>query len=132
MSDRITINLPCKKEFVVVARMTATVVASKLNFNIEEIEDIKIAVSEACNNAIQHSRGEEDFFNVVYTVDDQAICIEIVDNGKGFNLDEYQKPDLDELKGNGLGIFIMRSLMDEVVIESQPNTGTVVKLIKNL
>ncbi len=132
MSDKITINLPCKKEYVVVARMTATIVASKLNFNIEEIEDIKIAVSEACNNAIQHSVDENDYFNVVFSVDDQTMSIEISDNGRGFNLDDYKKPELDELKGNGLGIFIMQSLMDEVVIESQPSVGTVVRLIKKL
>ncbi len=132
MLDRITINLPCKKEYVVVARMTATIVASKLNFNIEEIEDIKIAVSEACNNAIQHSFNENDFFNVVYSVDDKAMNIEVTDHGTGFDLKDYKRPDLDELKGHGLGIFIMRSLMDEVIIESQPNSGTMVKLIKNL
>ncbi len=132
MSDRITINLPCKKEYVVVARMTATIMASKQNFNIEEIEDIKIAVSEACNNAIQHCFNQEDFFDVTYTVDDKTMCIEIVDKGKGFNLDDYKKPNLNELKDGGLGIFIMQSLMDEVLIESQLNSGTVVKLIKNL
>ncbi len=132
MSEKITIKLPCKKEYVVIARMTAAIVASQLSLDIEQIEDIKMAVSEACNNAIQHSHGLDDFFNVIYGADRQKLTIEISDNGSGFDLNSYRKPDLEELKDGGLGIFIMRSLMDEVLIESQPNIGTVVKLIKNL
>ncbi len=132
MSDKITINLPFKKEYIVLARMTAAVVASKVNLDIETIEDIKLAVSEACNNAIQHSDNADDSFSVSYTVTADCFSIEISDNGQGFDISSYQRPDLAELKGNGLGIFIMRSLMDEVVVKSQPNAGTVVKLIKHI
>ncbi len=132
MSDKITINLPLEKEYVVLARMTAAVVASKSDLNIEEIEDIKIAVSEACNNAIQHCSNPDGYFNVSYTIDDQKLCIEVSDSGQGFDLSDYQAPNLDKIKGSGLGVFIMQSLMDEVIINSEPNRGTVVKLIKHL
>ncbi len=132
MSAKITIRLPLENEYVVLARMTAAVVASKSNLNVEEMEDIKIAVSEACNNAIQHGGNSDGYFDVNYMIDSEKICIEVLDNGQGFDLSDYQQPNLDKLKGNGLGVFIMQSLMDEVIIESRPDRGTVVKLIKYL
>ncbi len=132
MSDKITLNLPCKKEYVVLARMTSSAIANKLSFDIEAIEDIKLAVSEACNNIIQHSDNTKNEFTVNFDLQETQLVIEIVDHGKGFDYKNYKRPSIEELKGNGLGLFIMQSLMDDVVIESLPNSGTVVKLIKHL
>ncbi len=132
MSDKITLNLPCKKEYVVLARMTSSAVANKLNFDIETVEDIKLAVSEACNNIIQHSDNTKKDFIINFCLEEKQLTVEIVDHGKGFDYKNYKRPSIEELKGNGLGLFIMQSLMDEVVVESLPNSGTVVKLIKRL
>ncbi len=55
MKDCISLTLPTKSEYVSVARLTASVVANNMGFDIESIEDIKVAVGEACNNAVLHA-----------------------------------------------------------------------------
>ncbi len=133
MKDKISLQIPYKKEYVSIARLTSSVLASQLEFDLEAIEDIKVAIGEACNNAILHSNKENlenEFFTVTFTVIENGLGIEIYDNGEGFNLNNYEKPNLEEYKENGLGIFIMEALMDEMKIDSQPDMGTLIKMKK--
>ncbi len=130
--EQIKISLPGKPEYVSIARLTASVIANKMGFNIDDVEDIKVAVGEACNNAVLHGKSEEEVFEIQFEVQTGRIVIEVKDNGNGFDVDEYQAPELGELKENGLGIFIMKTLMDEVVFIPVQNNGTTIRLIKEL
>lgn len=131
MLDQVSISLPCKSEYVSITRLSSSVIASQMGFDIEAIEDIKVAVGEACNNAIIHSHCEATF-DITFQVMEQAFVCEVTDCGNGFNLNEYHEPDLADPKGNGLGIFIMKSLMDEVVVDTLPGQGTKIVLKKYL
>lgn len=131
-NDVITIKLPSKAEYVSIARLAASVISNTVGFDIEEIDDIKVAVGEACNNAVLHGRSEHEVYEINFMLSDEKIHIEVKDNGVGFDEDKYEEPDLDNLKGNGLGIYIMKSLMDEVDILPNGKDGTVLKLIKYL
>lgn len=131
MLDQVSIALPCKSEYVSVVRLSASVIANQMGFDIEAIEDIKVAVGEACNNAVIHSACDCTF-NIRFTVEKDRFVCEISDCGKGFDFEEYTEPDLANPKGNGLGIFIMKSLMDEVHLESEEGNGTKIVLIKEL
>lgn len=131
-NDVITIKLPSKAEYVSIARLAASVISNTVGFNIEEIDDIKVAVGEACNNAVLHGKSEEEVYEINFMLSDEKIHIEVKDNGIGFDEEKYEEPDLDNLKGNGLGIYIMKSLMDEVDILANNNEGTTLKLVKYL
>lgn len=131
MSDNISISIPTKSEYVSIARLTASVLANKIGFDIEEIEDIKVAVGEACNNAVLHGQNS-DTYKINFIVSENSFQVEVIDSGKGFKMDEYKEPDLENPKENGLGLFIMKSLMDDVEIKSSNGDGTYIKLIKNL
>lgn len=131
MSDNISISIPTKSEYVSVARLTASVLANKIGFDIEEIEDIKVAVGEACNNAVLHGKCK-DTYDINFIVSETSFQIEVIDCGSGFKMDEYKAPDLENPKESGLGLFIMKSLMDEVEVKSSNGDGTYIKLIKNL
>jgi serine/threonine-protein kinase RsbW len=131
-NDVITIKLPSKAEYVSIARLAASVISNTVGFDIEEIDDIKVAVGEACNNAVLHGNSEDSEYEINFMLSDEKIHIEVKDNGIGFDEDKYEEPDLDNLKGNGLGIYIMKSLMDEVDILANDNEGTKLKLIKYL
>ena len=99
--------------------------------NIEEIEDIKVAVAEACTNAIKHGLNQD--FNVCFDIFEEKITVSIKDNGKGYNTDALNEPDLEDPKEEGgLGIFIIKSLMDEVTLKSSVGQGTEIKMIKFL
>lgn len=129
MSDIINISLPSKPEYVSVARLTASYIASQMNFDIEEIEDIKLAVGEACNNVVLHS-GSEQTYEMKFTNLFNELQIEIMDQGKGFEMDAYKQPSIENLQENGMGLFIIQSLMDDVKIETKNGVGTKIVMRK--
>ena len=121
------------------ARITVAAFASSLDPTIEEIADIKTAVSEAVTNSIIH--GYEDTAGIIKihsVIQENSITIEISDKGKGIEDVEIAKEPLYTSKPNlersGMGFTIMQSFMDEVDVESVLNLGTKVtmkKIIKN-
>ncbi|WP_432662110.1 ATP-binding protein [Wukongibacter baidiensis] len=130
--ENVCISLPSKPEYVSVARMTSSVIANKIGFNIEDIEDIKVAVGEACNNAVLHGCGCNSNFNVEFTISGDSVIIEVKDEGRGFEVEKCPVPDMCNPKEGGLGIFIIKSLMDKVEVESSPEKGTIIRMIKYL
>lgn len=129
--DEIVMSMPSKAEYVGVVRLTVSAIANRMGFNIEDIEDIKVAVAEACTNAIRHSENHD--FKVSFQVFEDKMGISISDEGKGYQIDEMDDPDLNNPKEEGgLGIFIIKSLMDEVDMISKVGEGTQIKMIKFL
>lgn len=130
-ADHVNICLPAKPEYVGVIRLTISAIANRMGFDIEEIEDIKVCVSEACTNSIKHSKSEN--FDIKVVVGTQEMIIEILDEGQGFDVEKLQNPDLDQPKEEGgLGIFIIKSLMDEVDINSTVGQGSMIRMVKYL
>ncbi len=130
--ENISMSLPTKPEYVSVVRFTASVIANEMGFNIEDIDDIKVAVGESCNNAIIHGNAITNKFDINFIVESNKLIIEIKDSGEGFEADRCPQPDLCNPRENGLGIFIIKSLMDEVDVESTVGKGTIIKMIKYL
>ena len=117
------------------ARITVASFASQLDPSIEEISDIKTAVSEAVTNCIIH--GYEDKVGIIKiecTLFSNSIYIEITDNGKGIEDTEKAKEPLGttkpELERSGMGFTIMENFMDELKIESVKGVGTKVTMKK--
>lgn len=131
MKDIVNLKLPCKPEFVNVARMNVATIANNLNMNYEVIQDLKVAISEACNNVILHSNSD-GYYEIVFGVTEKKLIIDINDYGEGFEMDNYEKPDLEHPKGHGLGLFIIENLVDEMKIITEKEVGTTIKMIKNV
>ncbi|MEK9657499.1 MAG: ATP-binding protein [bacterium] len=133
-----SIDIPSTAEYVAVIRLTVAGIASKLNFDIESIEDIKIAVSEACNNVIQHAYTQKNIntsrIKLEIETENNEFRIQIKDKGIGFNPNKIKSSNAenDEKLGLGLGIAFMKSLMDEASIESSPGNGTTITLLKKV
>ena len=133
MGDSLSISIPNKPEYVGVVRLTTSAIASRMGFNVEEIEDIKVAVAEACTNAIVHGIcNQDENFNIHFAMDEEKIVIKVQDQGTGFYCEAVEEPDLTSPKEGGLGIFIIKSLMDEVEVESNIGKGTTIKMTKHL
>ena len=128
--ETIKMEIASNPQYVSVIRLTTSGIANKTGFCLEDIEDIKVAVSEACTNAIKHSLDNK--FSVEYTIFENGLIITIIDSGKGYDVDSIDVPNLEEPKESGLGLFIIQSLMDEVEIKSNINYGTVIKMTKYL
>ena len=120
------------------ARITVAAFASQLDPTIEELADIKTAVSEAVTNSIIHGyENSEGIIKIICRIFANSICIEISDNGKGIEDIEKARQPLYTTKANlersGMGFTIMESFMDEMKIESIIGVGTKItmkKLIK--
>lgn len=125
----IKISMPTDPKFISVIRMTASSIANQIGFNIEEIEDIKIAVSEASTNVIKYSN--VDTFELKFAEGEDFIEIEIRDDGSGLDPSQIKVPNLEEdREDGGLGIYIMKALMDEVDIHSEKGKGTIIYMKK--
>ena len=139
MSDNqeVQISIPCAPEFVSVARLVVSGVASRMNFSVEDIEDIKIAVSEACTNAVQHAYKDpkKEVINIVCNMNTKTLNINIKDNGCGFDTGilgtKNQKQESEKL-GLGLGITFIENLMDNTKITSEVGKGTTVEMEKSV
>jgi serine/threonine-protein kinase RsbW len=131
MADILKLLVPGKPEYVGTVRLAVSSLANKVGFDIEAIEDIKVAVSEACSNIICHSAIEVDhLYNVVCTIEEDHLEILVEDEGAGFDLTEYKAPELETLNENGMGVFIMRALMDEVLVLTEVGKGTRIQMKK--
>ena len=119
------------------ARIAVAAFASQLDPTIEEIADIKTAVSEAVTNAIIHGYAErKGIVKMRCQIIDQELIIEISDNGQGIENIQLAKQPLYTTKPNlersGMGFTIMESFMDEVEIESIVGMGTKVTMKKKI
>ena len=128
--ETIKMEITSNPEYVGIIRLTTSGIASKIGFSIDDIEDMKVAVSEACTNAIKH--GNDDVFYITFNILTNGIIIEIEDKGKGYDIKSVQQPDLNNPKENGLGLFIIQALMDDVSVESKDGQGTIIKMTKYL
>ena len=126
--ELISMNMSVNPDFVSVIRLTLSGIASKIGFSLDDIEDMKVCVSEACTNAIKHS--DKDEFQIKFYIYPDKLTIEVSDDGIGYDVDYLASPDLKNPKTSGLGIFIIKTLMDEVEIKSCNKCGTIIKMTK--
>ena len=133
MTDQLTLNVPGKAEYVGTVRIAVAHIASRAGFDIEAIDDIKVAVSEACTNIILHAHENTAYnYDVQVELDEKDLTITVEDGGAGFGVEDYVPPIPGESRGSGLGIFIIKALMDEVDICSEPGAGTRIRMSKGL
>ena len=131
MADTLRLVVPGKPEYVRTVRLAVSSMAGGAGFDIEAVEDIMVAVSEACSNIVCH--GIKDL-NAAYEVSceilDDRIIISVVDQAGGYDIEQYKEPELGELNEGGLGIYIIKALMDEVNIDSKLGRGTLIQMVK--
>lgn len=120
-------------ENVSFARYCVGSFASQIDCTLEEIEEIKLVVSEAVSNSIIHgyeSRTNEKVFVMVTIADDRCLEIMVEDSGKGIaDIQQALEPTYssDETR-MGLGFTFMKSFMDDMEVISSPGEGTIVKM----
>ena len=119
------------------ARACVSAFATQLDPTLEEINDIKTAVSEAVTNCIVHAYKNEigDIYITAELLEDNSIRIKIRDKGCGIeNIDKAMEPLYTTVGGEraGLGFAVMQSFMDYIKVNSKVGKGTTVTLIKKI
>ncbi|HZX21695.1 MAG TPA: anti-sigma F factor [Clostridia bacterium] len=117
------------------ARVVVAAFASQLDPTIEEIADVKTAVSEAVTNAIIH--GYEDSMGLVTVtckINGNILEIIVEDSGQGIDDIERAREPLftskPELERSGMGFTVMETFMDGIEVYSEPKKGTTIKMVK--
>lgn len=130
--DLVELRVPCRPEWVALARLAAATVANRLRFSIEEIEDVKLAVAEACTAVIQHE-GHGEFVQLTCEALADSLRVRVHGSGRhGSHPAERRGMNFDEARIAGLGIFLIRTLMDEVSYDVHPQLGTDLLMVKRL
>lgn len=122
------------------ARMTVAAFMTPLNPTLEEISDVKTAVSEAVTNAVIHGYGEEDESEEMVVMEcfikKDVLHITISDEGIGIeNIDKAMEPlftTKPEQERSGMGFSFMEAFMDDLEVESAPGKGTRVHMVKKI
>lgn len=135
--NRIYVEFGSKSENESFARIVTAAFVTRLDPTLEEIEEIKTAVSEAVTNAIIHGYGEkEGIIAMECTLKDREVTIKVADKGVG--IDDIEKamqplyttkPDEER---SGMGFSFMEIFMDSLEVKSEPGKGTTVLMKKNL
>jgi serine/threonine-protein kinase RsbW len=138
--DYIEMKIPAKPEYVGVIRLTLSGIASRIGYTYEEIEDMKIALSEAITNAVQHAYATEEGGEVTvgFGIYQDKLEMAVADSGKSFNflqtkneLGPYtESSTVEQLSEGGLGLFLIETLMDEVRVLN--HSGVTVFMVKYL
>ena len=95
------------------------------------IGDVEVAVTEACANVVEHST-DEDEYSVEVEITDTRCEIRVIDTGHGFDFESLGHGDAETTAEGGRGIQLMRALVDTIKFVSEPESGTVVHLVKAL
>jgi len=119
------------------ARVVTAVFMSRLNPTLEEVDDVKTAVSEAVTNAIIHGyRGERGvvYLDITADVEERELTVQVKDTGVGIpDVKQAMEPMFTtdpEGERSGMGFSFMEAFMDQVDVQSQPGEGTVVIMKK--
>ena len=119
------------------ARMTVAGFVSALDPTIEELADIKTAVSEAFTNAIVHAyENDAGKITIKAQMIDRTIIIQVKDNGKGIeDISKAKEPlytSKPDLERSGMGFTVMESFMDKLTVRSKVGKGTTIIMRKKL
>lgn len=128
----ILLDMPSSPRYVSLARLVVSAVARGLDFSEESIDDLKIAVSEMCTNAIIHCqpRQEEQRIQLICRPRPGALTVEVRDNGQGFDPSCVGTFEDGLAYGKGFGIPLIKSLVDQFELQTDEGKGTVVRITK--
>ncbi len=131
--ETVELVIPARAEWVAVARLAVAAVASRLHFSVDEIEDIKLAIAEACTNCIQHS-SETDRIAITSAVHEDEVRVTVRDRSVGHKLEAVEREPAfaDGRRTEELGVFLIRALMDDVTYRVDARAGTELVMIKRV
>jgi serine/threonine-protein kinase RsbW len=129
----LTLCLPTDEMSVPVVRHICSYALTEVGVRAECLEDISLALTEACTNVLDHATDSGDDYAVQISIDDQRCTIRVKDAGIGFDFDaRTNQPRVDDSAESGRGLELIRSLVDRVKFTAVEEEGMIVHLEKEL
>ena len=133
-----SLNVPSSTENLAMIRDFVSAIGVQVGFTDAEVARLALAVDEACANVIEHAYSQEVTHDVMIraVVDEDALRFEIVDTGRHFDPAIIQSQDVEELirqrKSGGLGLRLIRTIMDDVQYRIIPGEKNELRMTKKL
>jgi len=130
----VRLRVPARAEYIALARLALTGLADIVALSEESLADLKLALTEAESNSVRHAYADgAGFVSIGYELTGDALAVEVVDDGRGFDPDRPPPLEGEELTEGGLGIAIIRTIADEFELQSQPGVrGSRLRFVKRL
>lgn len=133
------LRIPSETDNLELIREFVAKVAEKVGFPSDDVGKIELACDEACTNVMKHAytsgqKNGKESLDILIQIDYEKFTLIVTDHGKGFDPGSVKMPNMKEylaqLKVGGLGIYLMKTLMDEVDYHIQPGVSNQVKMVK--
>lgn len=129
----IELKLPVLPDMELIATQTAEIVSKHMGLTDDQAAEIGMALVEACINAFEHSKTNNNVF-IHFIIDEDSLTIKVIDQGIGFDKSKVEIPKIENKLGGeerkrGWGLQLIKELVDSVEFESTQN-GTTVTMVK--
>jgi serine/threonine-protein kinase RsbW len=132
----VRLSMPAKPEYITLGRLALAGLFRARPLPDEVLGDLKLALTEACTNSVQHAYGNGDgTVEILYELHADRIVVEVSDSGHGFEPARHSpgaEPAAGEMAENGLGIAIIQALSDELEIRPRDGGGSALRFVKLL
>jgi serine/threonine-protein kinase RsbW len=135
MNDAVVkLTFPAKADYLLLARLALSGLARAVPLDPESLADLKLAVTEACGNAVRHAyEHTEGPVTVAFVTSDDRLEMIVEDEGSGLDVVDVTEWVADERSEGGMGMAIIRAIVDELdVKDGSDGRGTVVHMTKYL
>ncbi|MBK9708280.1 MAG: ATP-binding protein [Acidobacteria bacterium] len=138
IEKKLTLTVPSSTENLALIRDFVTSVGKQARMSDVDISNLELAVDEACANVIEHAYGHDRTKEVTIRAifDESEMRISVIDSGKGFDPSQVQSETLDQLinerKSGGLGMRLIKTLMDDVRYEIVPGQKNELHMTKKI
>ena len=138
LEQKFSLHVPSSTQNLALIREFVTAIGAQAGLGDDDVAKLELAVDEACTNVIEHAHGGDVGKDVVVRAvfDEKTLRIEVVDSGAGFDPAKLPQPELGTLvhdrKSGGLGLRVMKTLMDEVSYEIVPGASNRLRMVKRL
>ena len=137
MENYMKLEVPAKSSNESFVRAAVAAFSVQLDLSVEELSDIKTAVSEAVTNSIVHGYSDmKGVVKILCKVIDSVFEIEVTDYGVGIeDIGQAMQPlytSRPDCERSGMGFTVMQTFMDELYVESVPGEGTTVRMRKRI
>ena len=137
LGDYVKLEIPARPEYIVLGRLALSGLLRSGGYSEDAVADLKLALTEACSNSVRHAYRDDGGGQVhlAFTMHADRVVIEIRDDGAGFEEDDIDCPDCVAIPGirygeHGMGISIIRAVVDDFDLRRRHGGGTVLVLTK--
>jgi serine/threonine-protein kinase RsbW len=133
VNELVTLEIPAKAEYVVLGRLALAGLVRERRFSADAVADLKLALTEACSNSIRHAYDHDNGqVHLSFEASSDRVVLTVRDQGGGFHDDDVDCPECAavgvELAEGGMGISIIRAVVDEFRLDHPEAGGTILTL----